>query len=72
MAELAEKFFVRTKIMYKCSDDFWNRVHQYRRERHLNDLNEAVTELLTTALEKWEQEQAGVVYSKLGMRDNGW
>lgn len=63
-----EGFFIYTKIRYKCDDDFWNRVKSYKRERHLEKLNDAVTELLSSALDKWEEDQKKVVYSKLGMK----
>ena len=58
-------FFVYTKIMYKCSDEFWDRVRAYKRDRNLATLNEAVTELLTMSLDFHEIQQNKSVYSKL-------
>lgn len=58
-------FFVYTKILYKCSDSLWDRVRAYKRARGLETLNDAVTELLTAGLDKFEEEQTKSVYSKV-------
>ena len=51
--------------MYKCSDEFWDRVRAYKRDRNLATLNEAVTELLTMSLDFHEIQQNKSVYSRL-------
>lgn len=61
-------FFVYTKIMFKCSDQMWDRVRAYKRDRHLENLNDAVTELLTAGLDMYEKTQESVVYSKLDVK----
>lgn len=58
-------FFLYKKILYECSDDFWNRVKAYKREKSLPSLNHAMTELIEVGLEKFERERADVFYPGL-------
>ena len=57
-------FLIYTKIMYKCDDDFWERVRKYKRDRGLITLNAAVTELLDTALKIHEESQKNSIIMK--------
>lgn len=54
-------FFIYTKIMFKCDDDFWERVRRYKRDKDLKTLNAAVRELLDTALLEHEAKAQQVV-----------
>ena len=54
--------------MYKCSDPFWDRVRAYKRDKKIPTLNEAVTELLTTALDLHEKQLESSVYSQLSVK----
>ena len=58
-------FLIYTKIMYKCEDTLWDRVRAYKRARNLETLNDAVTELLSSSLDRFEEEQAKSVYMKV-------
>ena len=58
-------FFLYKKILYECSDEFWNRVKAYKREKSIATLNEAMTELIESGLQKFEMERASVFESKL-------
>ena len=54
--------------MYKCSDPFWDRVRAYKRDRNIPTLNDAVTDLLTTALDLHEKQMESSVYSQIGVK----
>lgn len=58
-------FFLYTKIRYRCTDEFWNRVRAYNRAQGHATLNDSVTELLTDALDRFEAQQEKSVYGKL-------
>ena len=61
-------FLIYTKIMYKCEDTFWDRVRAYKRARNLETLNDAVTELLSSALDRFEEDQNKSVYAKISTK----
>ena len=50
------EFFKYTKLMFKCDDDFWNRVKRYKREMKYEDMNAAVRELLDQSLKVFEEK----------------
>lgn len=58
-------FLIYTKIMYKCDDTLWDRVRAYKRARKVETLNDAVTELLSAGLDKFEEDQSKSVYMKV-------
>lgn len=41
-----------TKLMLCCDDELWNKVKIFKIENSLNDLNEAVVELVKRGLKK--------------------
>ena len=53
-------FFLYTKIMFKCEDDFWNRVRQYKRDKGFETLNATVRDLIEQSLIAHEQKKQSV------------